>query len=198
MNTKIIALVVAVIVIAGGVYWFMPKTQTGVTPNDKSAMNSEVKDSKSNSEPATKASSLKDLLALGTSQKCTFSNEGSEGTFYVSKGQSRGDFSSNAGGTTTKGHMISDGKTSYVWMDSQPKGFKMSLEAAQKAQAESNYKAPAPSAGIDYNKNMNYSCQSWSADDSMFAVPTNIEFTDMAAMMEQTKMMQDQVNKMKR
>lgn len=189
MNNKAMWIAAAVIVIAVGAYLVMGKSKTGQAPTNETG-NSEVMDSQESAAPAAKASSVKDLLALGTSQKCTYSDDNSSGTFYVSGGKSRGDFTASSGTTTTKGHMIADSKTSYVWMDGQRQGYKMSLEDV-KTNAQANSSQPSgQNQGVDVNKEMNFNCESWTADSSMFALPDGIEFIDLAAMMDPAKMME--------
>lgn len=181
MNNKVMWVVGIIIIAAIALYLIMAKSKTGNEAAVNTAGNSAVKTGQNAATPATKASSLKDLLALGTSQKCTYSDNGSQGTFYVSGGKSRGDFTSTVAGKSTGGHMIADGKTSYVWMDGEKQGFKMSLDASAQQQAN----APASqSQGVDVNKQMDYSCQAWSADNSMFTMPSGIEFVDLAEMMK--------------
>src|ERR1700682_5384231 len=79
--------------------------------------------------------SLKDLLGLGGSQQCSFSDaSGNSQIIYVSNGKVRGDFMSGTGQSVMKSHMIVDGQTSYLWVDGQNTGFKMTLDAATQAQ----------------------------------------------------------------
>lgn len=197
MNNKVLWVVGLIIVVAIGAYLMMSNKKSGNQPLDNSASNTSVKDDKSTTEPATKASSLKDLIALGSSQKCTFSSEGSEGTIYVSGGKSRGDFSTTASGSTSKGHMMFDGKMSYVWMDGQAQGYKMSLESADDNKPTNTPTNTPTQSGVDYDKQMDYNCEKWSADNSMFVLPSNVEFLDMATMMDSSKMMEDALNKAK-
>ena len=94
------------------------------------------------------------------------------GTSYISAGKIRGDFSTTTAGTTVVGHMIVDGKTSYVWMDGQKTGFKMSFDSAD-TEATTN-----SSQGVDPNKAFDFNCSPWSTDNSMFALPTTVKFTN--------------------
>jgi hypothetical protein len=130
--------------------------------------------------PSTQSSTLKDLLARGGSNKCTFTsstqNSQSQGTVYISDSQMRGDFSSVAAGKTIASHMIVKDNTSYVWSDAAPQGFKMSFDAMT-AQSDAT-----PQAGVDPNAQVNYSCAPWSADASLFALPTSVTFQDMSSL----------------
>lgn len=144
---------------------------------------------KQNSQPtptpaAASQKSLKDLFASGISQKCTFaSNEGdasTQGTVYAVSGKSRADFSSVTSGQTVNSHMIVEGNTNYVWMDGQNKGFKSTFDPNQ---ASENPEAADKSKDTDLNKKVDYSCSPWIPDESLFTRPSDVEFTDMSALL---------------
>lgn len=126
-----------------------------------------------------KLTSLKELQAMASPQKCTFKDEASQeqvqGLVYIGKGKMRGDFGMFSQGKTIKSHMISDGKYSYTWMDDSATGFKVAVDAPK---TESK---PA-SSGVDADKQFNYFCQAWSEDSSMFTVPSNVDFQDMSSL----------------
>lgn len=169
---KNIGILIAVIVIAGGAYLFM-QNKSGDEQNKTKG------DYSSASTQSTEDnSSLKNLMASGKSQKCTFSSEdsgvASTGTFYVSGGKSRGDISSNVEGKATTTHMIYDNNSSYVWMDNSSTGFKMAINKDDVKAAQDSSK----SQGVDPNKNYKFNCSGWSTDNSMFSAPTNVEFKD--------------------
>lgn len=130
-------------------------------------------------DDGSKLTSLKELQAITSPQKCTFKDEASpeqaQGLVYISKGKMRGDFGMLSQGKTVKTHMVSDGKYSYTWMDESATGFKMAMDAPK---TESK---PA-SSGVDADKQINYSCQAWSEDPVMFTVPSNIKFEDFSAL----------------
>lgn len=132
--------------------------------------------------------SLKDLLSSGVAQKCTYSTTDekgtSEGTTYVSGGKMRGDFTSVITGKTEKTHMITDGKTNYIWVDGEKTGLKTVVEPSS---------APNPTdvpvtqtetanGGVDINKPADYKCSTWIADGSLFSPPADVKFTDFSEM----------------
>lgn len=123
-----------------------------------------------------KPGSLKDLLTLGTAQTCTFNNQGSAGKVYVSGGKVRGDFDTTTESTTTKSHMIIDGNTSYIWMDGQTTGFKMSFNPDQTPSATASTQTSTGS--FDPRADMNYECSAWVVDSSMFALPSGVTFQE--------------------
>lgn len=169
MNTKLLGIVIAVIILlgAGGLYLFSQnKPQTQETTN-QAATESEKSSGKS----------LMDLISLGQNQRCTFSttNESglTEGTFYVSQGNLRGDFKTTVKGKVTEMSMIRSGDTNYMWGSSLPMGIKMtlSLDDLSKNQQASQY--------VNASEKLAYNCRQWNVDSSLFTPPANIKFTEL-------------------
>ncbi len=69
--------------------------------------------------------------------------------------------------------MIVEGNTSYVWGGGMPGGFKMSFNSMSSAGSSSG--------AVDPNAPVNYSCAAWAADQSVFMVPSGIEFRDITS-----------------
>lgn len=135
--------------------------------------------------------SIKSLLGAGKNVTCTvaYSENQSSGTIYVADKKFRGDFTiTDAGGKQIESHMIQDGNYSYSWSGSQ--GAKMKLEALATP-------TPVPGAtdqSADLDKKADIKCSAWGVDQSKFAVPADVQFTDLSAVMKQT---QDQSTQMK-
>ncbi len=179
MNKKV-GIIVGVVVVVALIAFFATRTKK-TDENKSTTTQTQSNEVKSSSESA----SLKSLLATGGSKTCTFSNTEagatSQGTVYLSSGKMRGDFSSTVNGATQANHMITDGQTSYVWMDGQKSGFKMSFastETGNNAQSQSS---------VDTNKNMNFSCNNWAGDQSKFSLPSDVEFSAITTMLEMPK-----------
>jgi len=169
MNTKLLLGVgVVVVVVAIGAFLVMKK------PSDNGT-NGATPPSASGSQKG----SLKSLLAMGTPQKCTYSDTQagahSTGTVMVSGGKMRGDFTSVAANGTTHSHMSVMNDTSYMWTDEMSEGFKMAFSQTQSQTSQSN--------SVDVNKDVDYSCTPWSTDDSQFQLPAGITFSDMTSVM---------------
>lgn len=126
----------------------------------------------------TQPASLKEILAAGIAQTCTFSSDTTQGTVAVSGGKVRGDFNTTVDGKVTQSHMIVDGTTSYIWTDGQTTGFKMAFNPETSAQPAASGAAPA--GGLNANQNMNYSCNPGVADSSIFNLPAGINFMEFA------------------
>lgn len=169
MNTKMIVGIVGVIILIGGIAYFA-MGKGGTESADTSS-----------AQQAT-PSSMKELMASGVSQRCTFNDapagSATQGTVYIGGGKVRTDFTSQSSSGSVSGHMIADGTTIYTWMDNMSTGFKMSMSATQSSSSGSSQQ------GIDVNKKVDYNCSPWSVDASLFVVPTSITFSDMSAMMQ--------------
>ena len=157
-----IGLLVLVALGIGGYTVLNNRTQSG-SPNQE------------NTTTEADQKSLKDLLTLGKTQTCNFSDDmGNTGAIYVSGGKMRGDFSSKIEDKVLGSHMIVDAETSYVWTDGQKEGFKMSFDK-QEVEASAQQ---ANEGSVDVDKKIDFSCKAWVSDSSVFVVPTDITFID--------------------
>ena len=180
MNKKIIIAVVVIIIllIGGGALVMSSRSKSKTTP---AATNSQVNKGQ---EPtaATQAGpkSLKDILAAGIPQKCSYSDVTGQtnvnGTTYIFGGKVRADFTSVVDGKTTTGHTIFDGKTSYIWTDGTTSGFKMEIDTS----APSPTGTPTQQQGLDLNKAADYSCGAWLPNEALFNPPSDVTFNTFA------------------
>ncbi len=176
MNKKVvIAIVVILLLLLGGGVFVMSKRNKSKTTSAPTTISvsptSAVQETSQENQK-----SLRDLLTAGVPQKCTFSDVSSEvnmqGTSYIANGKVRGDFSTTADGKTTNGHTIFDGKVSYVWMDGTSTGFKMEINPTEGSTSNSSTQQ-----GLDLNKTLDYNCDVWVPDQTLFTPPTNVTFT---------------------
>jgi hypothetical protein len=182
-KNKTLVIVVAVVILAllgGAAYLTLSKSTTapGTTSQNTTEQTS------GNSEKNT---TLAGLLALGQNLRCSFNVEGeagasTQGTFYVSGGNVRGDFTTKtAGGKEDKMNMLRKGNDNYIWGGSLPMGIKMTISLEEFAgTAKTNQYA---SQSVDPNKEYDYNCAPWTPDASLFTPPADVKFTDMSAMM---------------
>lgn len=128
-------------------------------------------------------SRLRELFNLSRDAVCNFSGSEagvqSSGTVYISSNMMRGDFVMKATSTgTINTHMVRKGNEVYVWTGAQGAKMEMGdLLVKSTTTTQSN-------ASLDLDKKVDYKCESWSKDESKFALPTNIKFTDLSAMMK--------------
>ena len=173
MSTKVIGILLAIVVIAGGAYYFTKSDSLSEGLRDGAT-------DKRATDTTGSPMSLKELIVAGIAKQCTFSDESSgaqtSGTVYVGGSKVRGDFSVISQGKTMGMHMISDGATMHTWIDGMADGFKMSMTAS--------HSAGDTQQGFDADKKINYHCSPWATDDSKFVLPSGVTFRDMAAMMK--------------
>lgn len=172
-------IVVVLLVLAGVGYFYYSKMKAG---SGEGAM-------MGSNEVKSGMMSLKDLIAAGVPQKCTFSSTNdsgtNQGTTYVSGGRVRGDFTNTFSGKTTMSHMISDGKTSYIWTDGESTGYKMTVpETSASPGTAPSSEEPAMSGEGDLNQAADYNCSAWIPDNSMFTPPADVTFSDFSQMMQ--------------
>lgn len=172
MNKKIISVVVILILLALGVLAVVmmkkPSTKTA-TPNETPSTVTET--------PKTASGTLKALLTGSKAQKCTFVNSTDKttvnATIYASGGKMRGDFVSTSEDFNVTSHMIVDSSFSYIWTEKTNQGFKFPIEDKVGV-------TPAPNTNsVDLNQSFDYTCTDWTVDNSLFVLPTNINFQEL-------------------
>lgn len=192
-NIVIALTVVALLIIGGGVYMMnRSSTPAGTMQANQQGKVGNFNGAAGNTQGTMQTTSLKNLMASANNQQCTYNDgSGNSGTTYISNGKMRGDFEAKNQDMIITSHMISDGKDAYVWSDGEPKGFKMSLASVENVQANAQAQQQQT---MDINKEFEYSCASWSVDTSVFTPPSNVEFQDMSAMMENANKMMENAN----
>lgn len=171
----IIIAVVALLLIAGGIFYTMNKSAAPV--NQQPSQNNNMQSANENSGTNVVEASIKSFLTSGSSVSCTYSSsvEGTNmsGKLYANAGKIRQDFETQAEDMKISGHMIMDSKDAYMWTDQMNMGFKFSIADMPTPGAEQNSNTP------DINKNMKFSCSPWTPDNSQFEVPGNVTFQTM-------------------
>lgn len=154
---------VAVVVLAGGVYLLMRNSAPANTSESTQTTNT------NSTQGGTFSGSMQDLAARGGEWKCTVASNtngtASQGTVYVSGNKMRADFTVSG----YEAHMISDGSYSYSWSSAAPQGVK--VKVAQGASA-----GPASGQGVDTNTAYSYNCAPATAEAALFVPPTTVNF----------------------
>ena len=193
-NRGFAPIVIAVIVIValslgGGVYYSVKKNQNNdqkesipensPTPTPEFGVDA---DAQASLGVEIKTGTLRGLLSSGKDMVCKFtsgtaSNEIS-GTMYISGSMMRGDFSSKTtSGSSVESHMIKQGDVVFVWSGNQGTKMGMSdITASNVAKVNSS---------VNLDSNVNYLCTNWNKDETKFSTPSNINFIDLKAMMNQ-------------
>jgi len=161
---------IGIIIILAAAYLFM--NQNKVAPSNYSAPDvSKIVGSES----------LSALMAKGKPLQCDIVQDSVKSKFYIANKKIRTNFTTTTNGTQNIGHMIMKDNTSYTWMDGEAKGFKVSIDAAAQQQAQTQ---PQANQKVDLNSKVDYTCASWTNDDTYFNLPPNVEFTDLSATMK--------------
>lgn len=138
----------------------------------------------SNKTEVSEKKSLKELLGLGTAQKCTFevNDEGqiTKGEIII-KGEK---FKQSTEITSDEGIMkiysISDGQYFYFWNDAiKGSGSKMKIEAVTTTPEKNTQKQE----NINWEEKMDYKCNPATLSEADLALPTDVEFVDLSEMM---------------
>ncbi len=170
MNTnQIIGLVVAVVVIAGGAYYFMNR-DASTTATDTNGDNNQA-------VAGAYSGSLVDLARRGGDWQCTVDTTTagtiSSGVVRVSGQKMSAEFTSAVQGYgTVKSYIVSDGSYTYSWSSMMKQGIKVPVLSQGSGGTQTS------GQGLDASQSYSYDCQPWTADASVFAVPSDIVFSD--------------------
>lgn len=156
--------------------------------------------STSREQEQTVKGSLSDLLGKAKGQQCTWSynDEGMEssGVVYIGNKKMYGEMETQiqvGPEMETMGmKMINDGEAYYQWSEDTKQGTKMTIEEMEKSQEEGASDASAETqAQIEsMQQEYEYDCSNWKVDNSKFEVPSDVQFVDFSAMMEEAEQIQ--------
>ena len=140
---------------------------------------------------------IKDLMGANKAQKCIWETaEQGSSTVYVDGKKTRAESDIPAMGDQPAQQMIAitDPEWSYSWNPVTKKGMKVKIEEADLNEVDPREDGEVweDAAGdAEYmetiNQDFEFKCESWKADAKMFFPPTDVNFTDMNAMMEGVK-----------
>lgn len=190
MNRNVVVTigVLVIIIVAVGGYMFM--NRSSVNPSAIQTENPSV--SPVATTITTEKTSLKDFMRMTGDQKCEFKDEdsSSSGNIYLNSGKMRGDFISSVNDKESITHMINNGTDIFIWIDGQKTGFKTTLDSIEQiSKTEGTTRVSQP---VDINKQslamlakqVDYKCEAWTVEQLKFAVPDDVNFQDIAAMMK--------------
>ncbi len=168
---SLIYIIIAVLVV-GAIFFVGKKENSGsLSPSQDSNSSEKLIEN-------TGALSMRDLVSRDESVRCTFVHDTemskSSGEVFVAQGKIRGNFDVVAVGAQGEqpfnAYMISDGDMSYIWSSVLPQGVKIPLSQLEEQSSDQ------ASEGISYNTKLNYSCEPWQVDNSVFVPPTSVSF----------------------
>lgn len=144
-------------------------------------------------DKATVSASFAELIKLGQDYSCTFATtddtgNSNNGTVYVAEQGTKmnGDFTmTQPNGTVTNTNIIRDGSYTYIWTSDQTQGYKMKIDpASDDVFAGKNDNEAGEQTAFDENESVDFDCQPWRPQASMFVPPSDIEFVDFSAQLE--------------
>lgn len=179
MNNKIIASILGVVLVLGGVYFLMGRGSDNMeTPNSIAV--GEPNPNVPQTETSNKKMSFGAFLKQGGSYVCTVTQNmngtESKGTVYVDGENLRGTFTTSVSGINMSSEFLSTGGYMYSWSSQMPgKGFKFPMNKETVGNTSVN-----TSSQYSWNSDMvgDYDCDAWSGDKSKFSVPSGISFTE--------------------
>jgi hypothetical protein len=181
MNKKILPLVI-LLVLAGGVYYWM---------NMKPSAPGSVQTAK---EVMSEAAEFSKAMESGKPTTCVMT-KGTDSMEYNLKGKMMAaKINTTTEGKTTVSHMINDEKHIYMWADGEAQGSKIAVPTEEETQVMADQAkqyentTPTLSSEADYDsfKQEGYTidCKSGGFSDSIFTPPDNIKFIDPSQMMK--------------
>jgi len=157
---------------------------TSAPPADTAPADTPPADTGDSSMAELVAGTFNTVLGLGKSLECTVSyvEEGTdyEQVTYFSNNKFRSDVDIIDQTEPFESHVINDGTWLYMWSSMQAQGTKFLLEDMEGDASADDYDAEA----VDLEKQYEFKCVPWIADNSKFVPPSNIEFVDIGDMMQ--------------
>ena len=192
MNLQsIVVLCLAVVVLGGGVWYFTQNTSTEDDKSTPAMQESGAADEIEMKEAEfTGVGSFGSLLGLGQSITCTYSYEdesgSGSGTSYFADGKMRVDATMSTDGGTMNTHMINDGSYVYTWSIDTTERFAMKMPVPDETMTAEDYDTPDMGAEsqVSMDQSVEYECDRWSVDQSVFVPPSDVEFMDFGTMMQ--------------
>lgn len=165
------------------------------TPATPTVTNNQAQNAGTGNEQ-TQSTNIRDLLALGKNQKCTVtisetSEEGvktdTQGTLYFSGQKMAEDISitsTDKNMPKTSMRMISDGSYMYSWNpETKINGMKFKVTEPTTEDTKTTT-SNAQASGVNMDQKYDMKCSDWTVDNSVFAIPTDVTFTDLSEMLK--------------
>jgi hypothetical protein len=162
----------AVIIVGAGMVYLYDKAKPAPQPNKTVSV--KVTPGKS-----TVAGTIVDVLKTTDNKKCAFTTQNkTKGTFYLTSEKAYGTLIATNSGSADTTYVIKDQNNFYIWGSSLPTGIRISMSLSD---ISKNLHSNPYASSFDVNQKVDYSCSSWTPDQSLFNPPTNIKFTNIGA-----------------
>ena len=172
MKKGLIGLVI-IVLLAGGAVLFFKNRSSDKDTKDSSTTSSTETAKKTEQTPKSNQynSSIKSIIAMGKSVKCTFSfvdaGVTSAGTaYFAADKRARVDFKNSGGDKNLDGSMILTADKQYVWDQTKKIGSTFDTTGVAK---QSN-------GGISSDKVIDFQCNDWTLDAAVLTPPADVRF----------------------
>ena len=178
MQKKLIIAIVVILVIIAGVFFV---TSSSDDSNSDQSQNNE----QNSPETGLQQTTVSQLASSGDDLECSYdytdsSDTRNVGTLYFSNGNMSGNFTATeSSGQEFQANVLLVSNVQYVWEDGSTDGYKIDLSAFDSSDDDSS-----DDSGFNPDEEINFNCQSWSADQSMFEAPGNVNFVDNSALIQ--------------
>lgn len=182
MNKKLIIICIAAIVIIGGGAAAYVLNNNSKNNKTSSSTNQDQSSNTTPNETNVAESTVSKLLSAGLAKKCTYSDASTSGTIYIAtNNRMRADYTST-GSEMNSGSMILTDNKHYIWDNATKEGIMMSYDPSSTSSDSDN---PDGTQSVDMNQEYSFNCNLWVVDDSLLTPPADVNFVDMAAMMQE-------------
>jgi hypothetical protein len=179
-----ILIIVAILVIVGGAYFVMGKKV--ITPSASTAGSNAV-DKKASSkaeEPLSNVSAtFQDVVGKGQNLECDWklptemkNNPFGTGKLYTTGNKGRSMINGNSSGMSIEGNGIYKDGQAYSWVKVGETTVGFKFDQAKLAELSSQMTLQQKQQAEQIRAKMIFSCKPWTPDESMFALPTGVEF----------------------
>ena len=178
---KILVIVFLAILLPTGAYFGYKTLKKTTVPSDNGTNLTVATEEKEQDEESIFSGKIADLIGLGKSLKCTYTMNEQEGTtgtgtIYVSGTKMRGDTTiTMENNANIDSHFISADNVMYSWTSASPQGYKIAVDRETINDASPS-KIPEEAKALQ--EKLNYKCLPWLPDQSLFELPTGVEFVD--------------------
>lgn len=162
---KLTTIFIAIIVVAGAAWFFINKGSSTDTGN--------ITQNSSESEPFS--GTLKAAVALGVPMKCSYKVNGVEYSGLIKGKQYKGNVKMQDG---KEGSVLMKENCMYTWSDVDKQGIKTCFDESE----QSIWDQPEGST-TNVSMPTNYTCQPALVTDSEFDLPSDVNFMDLDALM---------------
>ena len=168
------------VLLVGGAWYYVEKKSEEPATDDEASVEKEVEEPNEPEPNLAGYNSFGYLMALNRDLACDFSYTAPDtdgavaGTVYISDENIRADFEMEQAGEIYRSHLIQNNEEVYTWTESSLGTFAFVSPIAEEGTTGSD--TSQPDRSLDMSQTVDYDCQPWSWDGSLFVPPGDIDF----------------------